>query len=212
MPFRQTFAIVPACGHSTRMGRPKLALPFRGHTVIECVVSALRDGGVEQVVVITGPHVPELVTPARAAGAAVLELSDPTPDMRATVEAGLAWLQERYQPTAEDWWILAPGDHPVLAADVVRELLTAAAESDDRDVIVPVHAGRRGHPALLRWRLVDAIRSMQIDRGINSLLRELTSRTRELSVNDASILVDLDTPEDYERLNGEADPRISAHP
>ena len=37
-----TFAIVPACGHSTRMGRPKLALPFGERTVIEHIVAALH--------------------------------------------------------------------------------------------------------------------------------------------------------------------------
>ena len=35
------FAVVPACGHSTRMGRPKLALPLGDRTVIERVVAAL---------------------------------------------------------------------------------------------------------------------------------------------------------------------------
>ena len=43
----RAYAVVPACGHSTRMGRPKLALPLGGLTVIERIVSTLRDGGVE---------------------------------------------------------------------------------------------------------------------------------------------------------------------
>ena len=38
-------AVVPAAGHSQRMGRPKLILPIGGQTVIARVVSALRDGG-----------------------------------------------------------------------------------------------------------------------------------------------------------------------
>src|SRR5207237_3552168 len=54
-------ALIPAAGKSTRMGRPKLALPLGGRTVLEHVVAALRDAGVEHVLVVVGPHVPELV-------------------------------------------------------------------------------------------------------------------------------------------------------
>src|SRR5207253_7780339 len=120
VPSPPTSAIVPACGHSTRMGRPKLALPLRDHTVIERVVSALRDGGVSTVLVVIGPHVPELAPLARGTGADVLALAEPTPDMRATVEAGLRHLESRFHPNPDDWWLLAPADHPVLSAAVVR--------------------------------------------------------------------------------------------
>ena len=194
----RTFAIVPACGRSTRMGRPKLALSLGARTVIEHVVVSLRAGGVSEVVVVIGPHVPELAPLAAAAGAEVLALAEPTPDMRATVEAGLTYLEDRQDLSPEDWWLLAPADHPVLSAAVVRELL--AAQSAAHSVIVPVHAGRRGHPTLVRWKLAAAIRTIPAGRGINSLLREHESRTLELAVNDPAILANLDTPEDYARL------------
>ena len=34
--------------------------------------------------------------------------------MRATVEAGLNWLEERLRPEPEDDWLLMPADHPTL--------------------------------------------------------------------------------------------------
>src|SRR5438046_258761 len=123
-----TFAVVPACGRSTRMGRPKLALPVGGRSVIEHVVGTLRDGGVERVVVVIGPHTPELVPLATAAGAQVLALAAPTADMRETVERGLNWIAERDHPAPDDSWLLAPADHPAFTADVVRALLAAAAD------------------------------------------------------------------------------------
>ena len=95
-------AVVPACGQSTRMGRPKLALPLGDRSVIEYVVAALRGGGVERVLVVIGPHTPELDPLATAAGADVLALPEPTPDMRATVERGLAWIGERHRPVPDD--------------------------------------------------------------------------------------------------------------
>ena len=91
-------AVVPAAGHSSRMGRPKLALPLGDRTVLEHVVAALRDGGAAHVVVVIGPHVPELVPLAESAGADVCRLPEATADMRATVEHGLRWLEDRHRP------------------------------------------------------------------------------------------------------------------
>ncbi|MCI0701558.1 MAG: nucleotidyltransferase family protein [Planctomycetia bacterium] len=196
-----TFAVVPACGLSTRMGKPKLALPLGGRTVIEHVVSALREGGVERVLVVIGPHVPELIPLAGAAGAEVLALNEPTPDMRATVERGLSWLEGRYTPKASDWWFLAPADHPAFSSEVVGQLLTAAETHADCSVVVPVHEGRRGHPVLLRWSCVAGIRALPADQGINSFLRLNAAEVREVPVNDPGIHANLDTPEDYARIS-----------
>ena len=41
-----TFALIPAAGRSRRMGRPKLALPLAGRSVLEHVVGALQQAGV----------------------------------------------------------------------------------------------------------------------------------------------------------------------
>jgi len=194
----RTVAIVPTCGQSARMGRPKLALPLGNRSVIEHVVAALLAGGVETVLIVLGPHVPELEPLARAAGADVLALDHATPDMRATVVAGLNHLETVVELAPDDWWVLAPGDHPVLNAEVVRALLAAA--SSGYSVVAPVHDGRRGHPTLLRWSLADAVRVLPTGSGINRLLRDPAVRTLEVPVADAGVLTDLDTPDDYERL------------
>jgi molybdenum cofactor cytidylyltransferase len=194
-----TFAIVPAAGHSTRMGRPKLSLPLGDRTVLERVVAALRGGGVRHVLVVVGPHVPELVPLAATGGADVCLLPRATPDMRSTVEHGLRWLEDQYHPQPEDWWVLAPADHPVVEPGIVRKLL-AAAGRDDRSIVIPVHDGCRGHPTVLAWRHVAGIRALPADAGINAYLREHADETLEVPISDPGILTDLDTPDDYERL------------
>lgn len=192
--------MVPAAGLSTRMGRPKLSLPLGDSTVLEHVVAALHTGGADQVVVVIGPHVPELVPLAETSGANVCLLAEQTPDMRATVEQGLAWVELHLHPTPTDAWLLAPADHPTLDPSVVRELCDSFRADPSRSILIPLHDGRRGHPALVAWRHVEGIRALPNDRGINAYWREHATEVREVPVSSAGVLCDLDTPEDYARL------------
>jgi molybdenum cofactor cytidylyltransferase len=190
-----TFAVVPAAGHSTRMGRPKLSLPLGDRTVIEHVVGTLRAGGVERVLVVVGHQVPEVGSLALTAGAEVLVLNQPTPDMRATVEHGLVWLESRYRPAEDDPWLLVPADCPLVAPAVIRRLLAADGPGS---IVIPVHAGRRGHPTRFAWRHAAGIRALPAGQGINTFIQ--TEEVIEVPVEEAGVLADLDTPEDYERF------------
>jgi molybdenum cofactor cytidylyltransferase len=196
------FAIIPAAGQSKRMGVPKLALPFAGRTVLQVVIAALRGGGADPVLVVVGLHVPDLAELAEAVGARVYRLPAPTADMRATVEQGLDWLQERYAPQPDDGWLLAPADHPVLDADVVRRLGASREARPERSLFVPVCGDKRGHPTLFTWRHVAGIRSLPPGQGINAYLRLHAEEIVEVPIERNGVLLDMDTPEDYERLRG----------
>jgi molybdenum cofactor cytidylyltransferase len=193
-------ALIPAGGKSVRMGRPKLLLPLGERTVLEHVVAALRQAEVEHVLVVAAAHLPQIVTVAEKAGAHVLQLAGETPDMRATAEQGLRWLEEHLRPRPEDGWLLVPADHPTLDPAVVRHLIEAHAANRDRSIFLPTFQGRRGHPALIAWKHVEGIRSLPPGQGLNVYLREQAAQTVEVPVSSADVLCDLDTPEDYERL------------
>ncbi len=195
-----TFALLPAGGLSVRMGRPKLALPLAGRTVLEHVVAAVRQAGIEHVLVVLGPHVAELRPLAEGAGALVHVLPEATPDMRTTIQHGLRWLEDRFHPPPTDDWLLIPADHPTLQADVVRQLLEARRADPAHSIFIPTFQGKRGHPALIGWQHVAGMRAMPADQGLNTYFRQQTEQTRELAVDTPEVLLDLDTPEDYERL------------
>jgi molybdenum cofactor cytidylyltransferase len=197
------FAVLPAAGHSTRMGRPKLSLPLGDRTVLEGVIDALQAGGVAHVLVVVGPHVADLAPITRRAGAAVCLLDRETSHMRETVELGLRWFEERYEPRDDDAWLLVPADHPCLEADIVRDLIAASALHRDRSIFLPTHEGKRGHPALIAWKHVAGMRALPPDEGLNVYLRRQAAETLEMPVTSPGVLLDLDTPEEYERLRGE---------
>jgi molybdenum cofactor cytidylyltransferase len=197
-------AVVPAAGKSVRMGRPKLSLPLGERTVLEWGINALRRGGVEHILVVVGPHASELSPLAESAGADALTLPEETPDMRATVQHGLDYLEKLYRPRADDSWLLVPADHPTLDAEIIHQLLDARCRHPEASIAIPTYEGKRGHPAVIAWKHVAGIRTLPEGRGLNAYLRLHEAETLELPVTSPHILCDLDTPEDYERLRNAA--------
>jgi molybdenum cofactor cytidylyltransferase len=195
-----TVAIIPAAGKSTRMGRPKLALPLGGRSVLEHVIAALHAGGCLDVLVVVGPHVKELEPLARNAGAQVCLLNEETPEMRATVEAGWRWWESHREMTDRDAWYLVPADHPVLDATIIALLDQERLRHPGRTLFIPTFGGQRGHPSLISWEHVAGMRALPAGVGLNRYLRQHVEQTLEVPVDSPGVLLDLDTPEDYERL------------
>src|SRR5207244_1149777 len=194
----QTFALIPAAGKSTRMGRPKLALPVGERTVLECTVAALQQAQITEILVVVSPQAAELATLAEKAGARVLQLAEETPDMQSTVMHGLAWLDDHFHPEPADSWLLLPADHPALNPDVIRELLHARSMQPEQSIFIPTYANQRGHPTLIGWRHTADLRAWPAGQGLNRFLRQQAGATCEWPVASPDILFDLDTPEDYQ--------------
>jgi CTP:molybdopterin cytidylyltransferase MocA len=193
-------ALVPAAGRSARMGRPKLLLRFGAETLIHRVVTALREGGADRVIVVAPPaDVPEgppVAAAARRAGAEVVVPPARPADMRCSVELGMARLASAHQPVLV---AIAPGDTPAITPELVRRLLDTAVSQPGR-LVVPCFGAKRGHPLVLPWDLATEIPDLPMGTGINALLRRHADRIVTVEVDDASVAADLNTPEDLERF------------
>jgi molybdenum cofactor cytidylyltransferase len=197
------FAVVPAAGRSTRMGRPKVLLPLGGRTVIERVIDTLELAGIDRILVVTSPELPEVAAVVRNAGAHAVELTAPTEHMRETVQHGLDWIEAHWSPQPSDAFLLVPADHPTLDVTAIAVLLVAKMQHSQFSIFIPTYGGKRGHPALVGWQHVAGIRQSAPSEGLNSYFRRHVDETLEVAVTSASVLLDLDTPEEYERLRRE---------
>lgn len=194
-------ALIPAAGFSKRMGTPKLALSLGSRCVLERVIDALRESKHDAILVVLGPHVADLAVKATAAGGVALVLDEATSSMRATIMAGLNAMESRWRPDAGDWLTLVPADHPLLNSHVVEQMRLGASRRSDAGIVVPTHAGRRGHPVLISWRFVPGLSEFPADRGVNEYLRQFPGETLETPVDSPDILLDLDTPEDFNAVS-----------
>ena len=196
--------IVPAAGHSRRMGQPKLLLPLGDRPVIARLVEAFDHPSVLDVLVVVRPDDTVLAEAAAAAGAVVVRAPEPPPDMKASVGWGIDEMRKRWGAGEIDGWMLVPADHPVLDADLVGRV--AEAWSVNRPpVLVPTHDGRRGHPTVFGVELASEVASIPDDSGLNWLVAQCGEAVEEVELDRPEVLLDLDTPEQYEALRRRMD-------
>lgn len=193
------FAVVPAAGLSRRMGQPKLVMDLLGKPVVQRLLEALDQRELVATAIVmrrSDKDLQKAVSPLKAL--AVLPDVDP-PDMRTSVEHGLSALEEQFQPEPRDGWLLIPADHPILDVETLRQLVSAWDQTG-ADVLVPWHDGRPGHPTFFRWSLTARVPLIPRGRGINWLLTVPGVDVETVEVDSDSVLLDLDTPEDFAGL------------
>jgi molybdenum cofactor cytidylyltransferase len=183
-------AVVPAAGRSQRMGREKILLRFGEKSVLERILDSLRAAGARDPVVVLRPDLPEAVAVARRSGARVVINPHPDEEMLLSIRMGIALLD----PDVEAFFVW-PADHPAVSGET---LLALKAEAASNRVVIPVYRGRRGHPALLGSGLIEPIAAIPPGSGLRRLWQERPEILRELAVEDRGVILDLNTPEDYE--------------
>jgi molybdenum cofactor cytidylyltransferase len=199
-PNQRTVAVLPAAGSSRRMGRPKLLLPWRGAPLVAGVVAALRQGGVDAIVLVTAAGDEELRTWARGAGLTVAINPEPDRGMLSSLQAGIAALGGAVELARRgETLLVSPADLPNLRAETVAALLGRMAETG-APIAVPVHRGRRGHPLAIAPALIPEIDGLDPEVGLRQLRDRHAAELLELAVDDAGVIEDVDTPEEYERL------------
>jgi len=172
------------------MGAPKPLLPWRGATLIEYQVGQLRGGGADEVIVVLGHGAADVR--AFVVGRAQIVVNNRWTEGRAvSLRAGAALV-----PDDASTIVVLNVDQP-RPAEVIRRLLDEHA-SGGAPVTLPAHGGKRGHPAFLDGSLLTEMRSVTDEtEGLRAVVQR--HDVREVAFDDEVVLLDLNTPEDYER-------------
>lgn len=188
-PSRAIYAVILAAGASSRMGRPKALLPFGELTALELIVRSCVRAGAAGAVVVGGCEPGPVREAADRAGARFILNSSWERGQTSSLLAGLAAL-----PAEADGFLLCPVDCPLALPATIARLLAAPAAAA---VAVPLHGGRRGHPALFRRATFAEFLALGEDDPAFTVVRRDPSRVLEIEVEDAGTTLPLDTPEDY---------------
>src|SRR5207237_3679741 len=100
------FAIIPAAGHSTRMGQAKLLLPLDGEPLIVHAIRAWQESRVDHVLAVVRNEDAPLANVVRSAQATLVVPDRAPPDMKASVQAALHYIEEQLVPESADAFLL----------------------------------------------------------------------------------------------------------
>ncbi|WEF32733.1 nucleotidyltransferase family protein [Pseudoduganella chitinolytica] len=120
------------------------------------------------------------------AGCEVTRCADADTGMAASLVHGL-----RAAPQAAGW-VVALADMPRVQPATIAALRQAVAEG--ADIAAPVHQGKRGNPVAFGRRHLPELLALSGDRGARGIVSN--HPVNEVCVDDAGILLDIDTPTD----------------
>jgi len=178
------------------MGRLKPLLPFGPHTVLEQVLAVGQAAGLDPLLVVLGHEADTIAAHLPPGIPWVRNPNYRTGGMFSSVGCGLGSL-----PQDVAMAVILLGDQPTLTPDVLHRL-RVAWEADSCPIeyfYVPTFAGRRGHPLCIPAALFPAVLGWPGTEGLRGVLKKYAAQVREVPVLEPGILLDLDTPEDYDR-------------
>jgi molybdenum cofactor cytidylyltransferase len=194
-PIEGVSAVVLAAGLSTRMGKPKMLLPWGDTTVLEKVVGTLLEAGVHQPVVVTGSGYDQLCVilgkyPVRL----VFNPRYTDGEMLHSLQTGIASLGSAIQAV-----FIVLGDQPQLQSGTVKSLLNEY-ESVHASLIIPSYQMHRGHPWLIGKNLWQELLELKLPETLRDFLRRHAADIHYLNIDNPTILEDLDTPDEYQKF------------
>jgi molybdenum cofactor cytidylyltransferase len=194
LPF-QLGAVILAAGASSRMGRPKLLLPWGNTSVLGHLITKWMPLAA-QVAVVCAPD-------DHALGAELDRLSfarsnrivNPTPEegMFSSIQAAARW--DRWNG-ALTHWAISLGDQPHVRFESLAQLVLFASQHPEA-ISQPERNGRARHPVILpqsAWRGLASSSHEHLKQFL-----ETTPLPRAFSgLDDPGLDLDLDHPRDYE--------------
>jgi len=200
--------IIPCAGASSRMGAFKPLLPFAGTTLVEHAVEKALKLGL-RVILVTGNNasaVEALFSKNSQIDAGRLVLAH-----NANWESGMvSSLQCAVKQVQADYFFVVPADMPFIEPKVFLSLIELQKKSSlfqiDADrlessekpkVFFPRFEGKTGHPVLIPASLKNGILDFTEKSQLKPFL--LQQNCVYLDLDTDSILVDLDTRDDYKR-------------
>lgn len=187
----RTGAVIVAAGACSRMGTFKPMMNVGSISISQRLIATLQQAGVSRIVMITGCNAEELEH--HLAGTGVIFLRNEnyqTTQMFDSAKIGLQYIRGKC-----DRVFFSPVDVPLFTASTLDALIASGAE-----LACPVCDGMRGHPIMLSNQVIDKVLTDSGECGLQGALSRCGIPEHLVSVPDAGVLLDVDTPADYDSL------------
>jgi CTP:molybdopterin cytidylyltransferase MocA len=191
--------IILSAGISSRMGRDKalLELPGTHEKFVTAQIAALKPH-CELVIVVAGANAGSLKHFVYARAAELVVNPDPSRGQFSSLQTGLQAVLDRGRDKA----LITHVDRVPAASttfDRLRERYSQV-ERQGKWLVVPQFAGKHGHPVLAGREMIEAWLRAPIQSTAREVEHQHQDRIKYVDVDDANVTVNVNTPEEYEKL------------
>lgn len=180
--------VLLAAGCGSRYGANKLLAPLADGTPLAIVAARRLRSALGEVVAVVRHGDSELSALLTAEGLHVVVCENAHAGMGASLAAGVAASREARG------WLVALADMPFIQDSTLQRAVQVLETGEL--LIAPFYAGRRGHPVGFHSSFRDELLALSDDEGARAILARHAASLTRLDVDDAGILLDVDTPAD----------------
>jgi molybdenum cofactor cytidylyltransferase len=190
----RTSAIVLAAGMSKRMGAPKQLLRAGENTLLERTLNTVRQSRADQIILVLGFAAKEVQESVSTLGITVVLNGAYQEGMGSSLRAGISMVHPQAQAA-----LIMLADQPFVLPSTLDRLMEHHHKVRPQ-IVIPTYKGFRGNPVLLDRSVFPEVANLKGDIGCRAIFGAHTENIAKLAVDDAGILLDVDTREDFERL------------
>jgi molybdenum cofactor cytidylyltransferase len=197
-------AVILAAGRAERMGEQKLFLPLGGKPVLQWVLESALASDLDEIICVTRDFAP-VRRQITVSDERLIWLLNYAADrgQSTSVITGLWAANQQCEGV-----MFLVGDQPLVSKDLINSLIDKFYDSSAA-IVAPKFDGEARNPVLFRRKLFPELLKLTGDRGGRVLLEKHRRKTALVEWPEELPFLDLDVPEDYERLKGLAQPAIT---
>ena len=188
-------AVILAAGESSRFGRPKQLVQFRGKSLVRRVVDAAKDANCSVIVVVLGSKREQIERELKETDAIVAENQNWRRGIGSSIRVGVESAVN--QAPGIEAIVLLTCDQPFVKTDTIERLIVMR-EKTKKAIVASSYSETLGVPALFDRSCFQELLSLPDDSGAKSIILSNHERVAELLFPEGKI--DIDTAADYEKL------------
>jgi molybdenum cofactor cytidylyltransferase len=198
---RKIAAVILAAGGSSRLGQPKQLLSLRSKTLVRVVIDAARDAGCSPVVVVIRDNDQNIH--GELAHTDVIEVRNANwqRGIGSSIRSGVQALSD-HAPDVEAAFLLVC-DQPAVNARLIEGMM-ATHLATKKDIVASSYADTVGVPALFDRSLFEELLSLGDEAGAKPIILRNRERVAQFDFPEGAI--DIDTWEDWQKLNERSHP------
>ncbi len=183
--------IVMASGYGSRIGTNKLLLEYRDKKLIEHIMDKILQINFYSRLVVAKDK--EVLDIACKRGFKVVENKNSILGQSESIKLGI-----ENSPVAEGYMFFT-GDQPLLSKLTIEKMIDAF-KNNPQNIVVPRYKERNGSPVIFSSIFIDELKDLKGDKGGREVIKRNKDSLVFVEVENECELMDIDTWEDYEKL------------